>query len=159
MSFIMKNIEYSPEQEHKTFTLNEVNDILPEIEECVYRLMQMNAQVNQIINKLKHADMVLSDSIIMDNLRHQDEDSINNLSSLKVLLSAIQDELNNIATNGGIVNNIDDGIVNWHGIIGENTTVLSWKLGEKSVGYYQKNIKCKKRVTLDALELDTSKAS
>ena len=67
--------------------------------------------------------------------------------------------MNNIATNGGIVNNIDDGIVNWHGIIGENTTVLSWKLGEKSVGYCQKNVKCKKRVTLDELELDTFKAS
>jgi hypothetical protein len=149
MSFIMKNIDYSHDQVNKVFNISDIDPILPVIEESLYRLLQMNAQVNQIINKLKKSDVMLNDSIVMDNLGYQDDDSINNLSSLKVLLSAIQDEVNFIANKGGIIQNIDDATVTWNGQVDGDKISYSWKLGEKNISYFQNTNKSKERIPLD----------
>jgi hypothetical protein len=149
MSFIMKNIDYSHDQVNKVFNISDIDPILPVIEESLYRLLQMNAQVNQIINKLKKSDVMLNDSIVMDNLGYQDDNSINNLSSLKVLLSAIQDEVNFIANKGGIIQNIDDATVTWNGQVDGDKISYSWKLGEKNISYFQNTNKSKERIPLD----------
>ena len=149
MSFIMKNIDYTHDQINKVFKLEEIDSILPEIEDSCYRLLQMNAQVNHIINKLKYSDVILNDSIILDNLGYQDDDSINNLSSLKVLLSAIQDEINFIANKGGVIQNIDDAIVTWNGKLEGDDITYSWKLGEKNINYLQEKGRSKERIPLE----------
>ena len=149
MSFIMKNIDYSHDQVNKVFQLEEIDSIIPEIEDSCYRLLQMNAQVNHIINKLKYSDVILNDSIVLDNLGYQDDDSINNLSSLKVLLSAIQDEINFIANKGGVIQNIDDAIVTWNGKLEGDEITYSWKLGEKNINYLQDKGKSKERIPLE----------
>ena len=149
MSFIMKNIDYSHDQVNKVFQLEEIDSIIPEIEDSCYRLLQMNAQVNHIINKLKYSDVILNDSIVLDNLGYQDDDSINNLSSLKVLLSAIQDEINFIANKGGVIQNIDDAIVTWNGKLKGDEITYSWKLGEKNINYLQDKGKSKERIPLE----------
>ena len=149
MSFIMKNIDYSHDQVNKVFQLEEIDSIIPEIEDSCYRLLQMNAQVNHIINKLKYSDVILNDSIVLDNLGYQDDDSINNLSSLKVLLSAIQDEINFIANKGGVIQNIDDAIVTWNGNLEGDEITYSWKLGEKNINYLQDKGKSKERIPLE----------
>ena len=149
MSFIIKNIYYTHDQINKVFKLEEIDSILPEIEDSCYRLLQMNAQVNHIINKLKYSDVILNDSIILDNLGYQDDDSINNLSSLKVLLSAIQDEINFIANKGGVIQNIDDAIVTWNGKLEGDDITYSWKLGEKNINYLQEKGRSKERIPLE----------
>ena len=141
MSFLMKNIGCTKTKNNKIFTVEEINNVIPMVEEAFYRLLQMNAQINAIINQLKSQDIILSDSIVINSLSYKDEDSINNLSSLKVLLSAIQDEITFISNKGGTIPNIDEAIVNWNGKIDEDNIVFIWKLGDKQVKRKQNRLK------------------
>ena len=152
MSFIMKNIDYSHDQVNKVFLVDEIDSMIPDIEKSFYRLLQMNALVNQIINKLKYSDVILNDSIVLDNVGYQDDDSINNLSSLKVLLSAIQTEVNFIASKGGAIQNIDDAIVTWNGKADDDNIIYSWKMGEKNISFFQDKNKSRSRIPLSKLE-------
>lgn len=152
MSFIMKNIDYSHDQVNKVFLVDEIDSMIPDIEKSFYRLLQMNALVNHIINKLKYSDIILNDSISLDNMGYQDDDSINNLSSLKVLLSGIQSEVNFIASKGGVIQNIDDAIVTWNGKTDDENIIYSWKMGEKRISFFQDKNKSRNRVPLRKLE-------
>lgn len=151
MSFIMKNIDYSHDQVNKLFLVDEIDNMIPDIERSFYRLLQMNALVNQIINKLKYSDVILNDSIVLDNIGYQDDDSINNLSSLKVLLSAIQTEVNFISSKGGAIQNIDDAIVTWNSKNDDDNIIYSWKMGEKNIRFFQDKSKSK-RIPISKLE-------
>ncbi|MBT4884523.1 MAG: DUF2203 family protein [Legionellales bacterium] len=141
MSFLMKNIGCTKTKSNKIFTVEEINNLIPMVEDAFYRLLQMNAQINTIINQLKSQDIILSDSIVINSLSYKDEDSINNLSSLKVLLTAIQDEITFISNKGGTIPNIDEAIVNWNGKIDEDNIIFSWKLGDKQVKSKQNKLK------------------
>ena len=141
MSFLMKNIGCTKTKSNKIFTVEEINNLIPMVEDAFYRLLQMNAQINTIINQLKSQDIILSDSIVINSLSYKDEDSINNLSSLKVLLTAIQDEITFISNKGGTIPNIDEAIVNWNGKIDEDNIIFSWKLGDKQIKSKQNKLK------------------
>ena len=99
MSFIMKNLDCNEINTSRTFTLEEVNACIPE-EPAFYRLLQMNAQVNQIIYQLKSHNIILPDLGITCS-GNEDEVSLDNLSSLKVLLLAIQHDVNTITQREG----------------------------------------------------------
>jgi len=133
MSFLIKNIGCTKTKNDRVFTAEEIENLIPMVESSFYRLLQMNAQINTIINQLKSQDVILSDSITLNSLSHSDEESINNLSSLKVLLSATQDEISFISKKGGTIPNIDEPIVNWNGKIDDNDIVFTWKLGDKKI--------------------------
>ncbi|MBT4804471.1 MAG: DUF2203 family protein [Legionellales bacterium] len=133
MSFLIKNIGCTKTKNDRVFTAEEIENLIPMVESSFYRLLQMNAQINTIINQLKSQDVILSDSITLNSLSHSDEESINNLSSLKVLLSATQDEISFISKRGGTIPNIDEPIVNWNGKIDDNDIVFTWKLGDKKI--------------------------
>jgi len=150
MSFIMKNLGCNEVNTNKSFTLEEVNACIPEVEQAFYRLLQMNAQVNQIIHQLKAHDVILQDSFHHDGPADQDEESLDSLSSLKVLLTAIQHDMNAITQKGGAIQNIDDGIVNWNGVADERPMIFSWKLGEKTIQFWQESFKSTDRKPLTA---------
>ena len=148
MSFIMKNFGCNDINTHKAFTLEEVNACIPEVEQAFYRLLQMNAQVNQIIHSLKSPEVMMHESFHYSDSTDHDEESVDNLSSLKVLLSAIQQDINTITQKGGAIQNIDDAIVNWNGIADEKPMIFSWKLGEKTIQFWQDSFKSTDRKPL-----------
>lgn len=154
MSFIMKNLDCNEINTSRTFTLEEVNACIPEIEPAFYRLLQMNAQVNQIIYQLKSHNIILPDLWHHNGSGNEDEVSLDNLSSLKVLLLAIQHDVNTITQKGGAIQDIDDGIVGWNGIADEKPMIFSWKLGEKTIQFWQDSFKSTNRKPLTAL-IDT----
>ena len=101
MSFALSKDAFSTSKvNNKVVSLEEANALIPQMQDSVCRLLQMNAQVNRIIDRLRDADVMLSDNLTINQISGQDEETINDLSSLKVLLLAIQDEVSVINAHG-----------------------------------------------------------
>lgn len=134
MSFALSKDAFSTSKvNNKVLSIDEVNALIPQMEETINRLVQMNAQVNRIIDKLRDADVILNDNLTINPISGQDEDTINDLSSLKVLLLTIQDEVSVVHAHGGSIDNIEEAVICWQSKIDEHELTLSWKLGEKEV--------------------------
>ena len=139
MPFAFPQETLSQKTSDKVLSIEEVNALIPKMQDSVYRLLQMNAQVNRTIDRLKSADIMLNDSLTINTISGQDEETIDALSSLKVLLSAIQVEVNAINDHGGSIDSIEDAVIQWKSSINDHELTLSWKLGEKKVVFGMDN--------------------
>lgn len=133
------------------YSIEEINAMLPSVEAAVYKLIQMHAQVNVIVSQLKLADVPLGEQLSVNEINHYDEHTADNISSLKVLLNAIQEEVVTIKMKGGVVSCVEKGIVNWIGKKEEKKFLFSWKLGEKSISFWQVDKKNNTRHPLSEL--------
>ena len=140
-------------KEQETFhSAEEINAMIPSLEKGFYKILQMNTQVNRLIKYLREDNINFSETDLNDEYYNKFNDqSIDYISSLKVLFNAIQDEIITISKGGGIVNNIEEGIVTWLGKIEDKEFFFSWKIGEKSISYWQEKTSPKQRKPLEEL--------
>lgn len=120
-------------------TLAEANSMIPQLELAFIRIQQMQVQVQSLFKIIKKQGI---DFIPRDNkellLLYEtlDEDSSNIISSLKLLLTNIQDELNALNEQGCNVASLEHGRVNWACKLPGREVLLSWHWGEQQVDYW-----------------------
>ena len=121
------------------YTIDEANKMIPELQTFFIRIQQMQGQIQDLIRELKKTGI----DVIPKNekelmLLHEtlDEEAIDTVTSLKVLLANIQDEISLLSNRGCNVASIDQGKVCWPSKHMDKEVLLSWHYGEKSVAYW-----------------------
>lgn len=124
------------EKKPKIFSLEEANALVPQLES---RLRDLIAKKEDYIRQ--------HDAIFMHELLHQNEKKDANGATLEALdqdirkleeaLTGLENELNVIKNMGCLVRNLDMGWVDFLGYKGKDLVYFSWRLGEKSIGYYR----------------------
>ena len=67
----------------------------------------------------------------LKDLSSYDQDSLDTVSSLKIMLSTVQEEIDYLKSNGCYLTNIEKGTVHWHSKFEQKDIVLSWTQGEE----------------------------
>lgn len=121
------------------YTIDEANMMIPDLDLAFIRIKQMQIQVQNLfkIVKKQGIDFVPSDEkhlLLLQNTL--DDESIDVLSSLKLLLSNIQEEINALSDKGCSVTSIEHGIVNWKSKHSSRVIFLSWLHGESKISHW-----------------------
>lgn len=121
------------------YTLDEANKMIPELELAFIRIQQMQVQVQNLFKIIKKQGI---DFIPRDNkelfLLYEtlDDDSTDIISSLKLLLTNIQEEINSLNERGCNVASLEHGRVNWSSVLSGKEVLLSWHLGEQKITHW-----------------------
>ena len=121
------------------YTVDEANMMIPDLDLAFIRIKQMQIQVQDLFKVVKKhgIDFVPNDEKQLLLLQGTlDDESINTLSSLKLLLANIQEEISALSKKGCSVASIDQGMVNWQSKHSDQVILLSWLHGEKSVTHW-----------------------
>lgn len=121
------------------YTIDEANMMIPDLDLAFIRIKQMQIQVQNLFRVVKKRgiDFVPSDDkqlLLLQNTL--DDESIDVLSSLKLLLANIQEEIDNLTDKGCSVASIEKGIVNWQSRHANRTIFLSWSHGERCISHW-----------------------
>ena len=115
---------------------------IPDLDLAFIRIKQMQLQVQTLFKTVKKRgiDFVPNDDKQLLLLQSTlDDESIDVLSSLKLLLSNIQEEINVLSDRGCSVSSIEQGMVNWRYKYSNRVIFLSWLHGEKQVSHWCPN--------------------
>ena len=121
------------------YTVDEANMMIPDLDLAFIRIKQMQIQVQDLFKVVKKhgIDFVPNDEKQLLLLQGTlDDESINTLSSLKLLLANIQEEISALSKKGCSVASIDQGMVNWQSKHSDRVILLSWLHGEKAVTHW-----------------------
>ena len=110
--------------------------MIKQLELSFGRMLQMKAQVRQVYARLEEAGFAPSGDEFDTAPRGAGSDTVNDLTTLKMLIDALKAEVNALNDAGCLIKDIDEGIVDWRASKGGNDVLLCWKLGEKEVGYW-----------------------
>jgi len=141
------------------YTIDEANMMIPDLDLAFIRIKQMQIQVQDLFKQVKKRgiDFVPNDDKQLLLLHSTlDDESIDVLSSLKLLLANIQEEINMLSDKGCSVASIERGLVSWQCKFSDRVILLSWLHGEKTVSHWcdMKDDSASKRRPLSELSLD-----
>lgn len=118
------------------FTVEEANEMIPFLEDCFTRIIQMRQQIRDIYQLLEVVDAAPSSNDFDIELDGASPAVIHNRATLKALLAAVNDEVMHIETTGCLVKGVDNGLVDWYAHRGGRDVFLCWHMGEKQVRYW-----------------------
>ena len=124
------------------YSLDDANLMIPDLDLAFIRIRQMQIQVQTLFKTVKKRgiDFVPTDDKQLFLLQSSlDDESIDVLSSLKLLLANIQEEINQLSDKGCSVASIEKGAVNWRFKYENRVIFLSWLHGEKTISHWCAN--------------------
>ena len=137
-----KNRSYrlSTQNMQKYYSLDEANQMIPSLQMAFIRIHQMQTQIHVLFKRIKSLGIDFSpgDNVLLMN-DTLDEESIDTLSSVKVLLANIQREISSLQNQGCSVSSIEKGSVCWPFQLSEREVMLSWRIGETQVSHWQED--------------------
>lgn len=109
----------------RLYTPEEANTLLPEMTTLIKKLQRHQDKVRQLVGK---AEMPIPP--VMYNLGSQVG------SSMAVEFIAIEQIIETIQSYGGQIKDIDDGLIDFPGVIDGREVWLCWKMGEDSITHF-----------------------
>jgi hypothetical protein len=117
------------------FTINEVNEQIPELERAFHRIAQLHAQVRQIWERLDDQGLA-PDSEDFELDEDTPREALDDLATLRMLFDGLQDQIEGVESSGCTIKRLDTGLVDWYAQKDGRDVYLCWQLGEKSVAWW-----------------------
>ncbi|MGM0554751.1 MAG: DUF2203 domain-containing protein [Myxococcota bacterium] len=138
------------------FTVREANSILPKVERTLGRLFQMRKQLNQIKRELQMADAAPEHDDFEVLIEDASMGVNNRRAALKSLLEAIDDEVDQLSDFGALLQDVDEGRVDFQACDSDGQIHLCWQVGEAEVAHWHPaDDSCNARSDLSKLAPDT----
>ena len=118
------------------FTVEEANEMIPFLEEAFTRIIQMRHQIGELYQLLETMEAAPQSDDFPIRLPEASPAVNHNRATLKALMGAVQEELEEIRSRGCLVKGIDNGLVDWYGRRDGRDIFLCWRLGEDEVRYW-----------------------
>ena len=119
----------------KQFTVGEVEDLIPRLEQIFVHVLQLRAGLRALERKLDHAGVPVTRESVFE-----DEGGSKEVRQAKAVFrgfyEALADELMNVKALGGEVKDLEMGLVDFVGKRGDDEILLCWKMGEKSIAFW-----------------------
>lgn len=120
------------------FTVEEVNQLVPELEAIFARVMQLRAQLKGIYKRLEAVGFAPSGEHFTPEVPGAPPETIRDRGAFKALAELLRVELGQIATLGCQIKDVETGLVDWFSLDPRRDTevFLCWRFGEKEVAWY-----------------------
>ena len=130
----------------KYFRLDEANELVPQLSSAFVRLYQMNHQLHQLLRIVKEQN-ILIDKNHLEIDESMDDDTLDMLSSIKILLTRIQKDIDAVQKHGITIKSLEQGIVNIPARVGEDEFNFYWEVGEQMIHSWLDQNKSKRCVS------------
>ncbi|MFB9274992.1 DUF2203 domain-containing protein [Cohnella cellulosilytica] len=120
--------------EHKLFTAEEANELLPQIRRELAALQELAGKIES-----RHRDLLKFKSIhkhAFPDLPHDNDPFFEMESSLDFLRIEMDMMIRNFSRKGVLLKMIDPGLIDFPTMIEGEPALLCWKEGEERVGHY-----------------------
>jgi len=117
----------------RLFTLKEVEQLIPRLEQIVSTLMENKRQAMEIGQDLARIQELVKQG---NEKQVKASDLQNKQTELEFLVRVINDGLDAIEDMGGQPKDLDTGLVDFPAEIDGEEALLCWQFGEKSIRFY-----------------------
>lgn len=122
-------------EQKRYFSLAEANALIPTLEYKLPKLLQAKQEITVLVTKLVKRGIKVEELFAMGQL---DDDLLAAKNELEVLGATLQAHLMEIQSQGLVVKDMDLGLVDFLGRMGEEDVYFCWQLGEKEVRYWHR---------------------
>ncbi len=119
-------------QVKKFYKLDEANRLIPHLKMSFIRLFQMNHQLQQLLRLVKEKNMLI-DKNHLELDESMDNDTMDILSSIKILLTTVQEEVEQLQGQRIKIKSLDRGIVNIPGEKEGCEINFYWEVGDSHI--------------------------
>lgn len=119
----------------RVFTAREVNTILPDLNRCLDALDRVKDRLRQGKGKLDVLEMIWGEEVRSETNPDRRE-YVHWTSELEQAKRDHDAAIREIAELEGVVKSVEQGLVDFYGVIEGRLVFLCWKRGEKAVEYY-----------------------
>lgn len=125
----------------KYFTLEEVNQMVPQLEQVFHRVFQIAYQMDDAIENLNDAGFYFEDENDIDRLYETfdidtQSEVVDDLLDLKMFSETLEEEVDALHAQGCLVKDLRKGIVDWYALNNQQEIFLCWHYGEKEIQYW-----------------------
>ncbi|MBI3292161.1 MAG: DUF2203 domain-containing protein [Elusimicrobia bacterium] len=114
------------------FTPDEVNELIPQLEELVDRILMWKHRAEELAAKLGHSN---GDPKRAPAATQLAEEGILD-SQVKFLVDSINQGIGELLKVGGVMKDVDQGLVDFPASLAGREVWLCWRKGEKAVRYW-----------------------
>ena len=118
------------------FTLEQANEMIPELEIAFGRMMQLHAQIRTLYASLQGDGYAPDGDDFEVTPDGASREVVQKLASLKTLIEALRNDLLGLHERGCMVKSVESGLVDWFTHAGDRDIFLCWRLGEKAIGFW-----------------------
>jgi len=120
----------------RTFTVNEVDRLVPALERIFIQVFQLRAAMRTEELKLERAGVRLSQEVLERDSAREPAVVKQAKTMFRAYYETLTERLAEVEVLGGEVKDLELGLVDFLGRRGDEEILLCWKLGERSVGYW-----------------------
>lgn len=126
--------------ERRYFTLDEANDLVPQVALAMDRALQMHLLLQRELDELSGRGLNASQAVLMgrppERMVPGAEDA---LERARGIYAAILEELGAVEELGADVKGVQDGLVDfWTLLDGTTEVLLCWKIGEAAISWFHR---------------------
>ena len=116
----------------RVFTIEEVNDLIPKVEPLVSELMDKKNTMQKQHGELLILNL-LSGTETQEKQNPESEEYLTKSAELEALILSFEDIIVKINEMGGVLKDIEKGLVDFLHVRNKELVYLCWKKGEKKV--------------------------
>ena len=120
------------------FTLEEANELLPQIASSMERALQIHGLLRGALAQLGQAGVQVSADVLTGETMVRAPAEIERLIvHARMLYTSLQDEMGAIEALGAEVKDVESGLVDFHSFLdGTEEVLLCWRIGEARIEHY-----------------------
>jgi hypothetical protein len=120
----------------RPFTVAEVEGLIPALERIFFNVLQLRSAMRVHEEALERAGVSMSrEALEADNPRDK-PDLRRHKAFFRGYYQSLGEELARVGELGGVVKDLESGLVDFPGRRGEEDILLCWKLGEKTIEFW-----------------------
>jgi hypothetical protein len=119
----------------RVFTAREANALIPDLEKNLQALDRVRERLRQAKSKLDVLEMIWGEEVRSESNPDRRE-YVHFVEEVEQAKKDHDATVREIAELEGVVKSVDQGLVDFYGVIDSRLVFLCWKRGEKAVEYY-----------------------
>ena len=119
----------------RVYTPREANSLLPQLDHIFDELDHVRARLKQVKGKIDVLEMIWGEEIQAETCPDHREYS-HYLEEVEESKKSFESTATRVQKLEGVVKSVEQGLVDFYGVIEGRLIFLCWKRGEKSIDYY-----------------------
>ncbi len=122
--------------DRRYYTLDEVNERVPELEQSFSRIIQIRAQMKIIYRRLDDHGLAPAKENFVIDVDGAPIEIIRDRANFQALLETMREETHRVHETGALIKDVETGLVDFWGKNGKDDVLFCWRYGEKEVGFF-----------------------
>ncbi len=122
--------------QRRYYSVDEVNEKVPELARIFMRVMQLRAQLKVIYKRLEEKRFAPVGEDFEPAVPGAPGDVVRDRMIFKGMVETLKADIASVQETGCSIKDLDTGLVDWLGKNGDDDVLLCWRFGEREVAFF-----------------------